>query len=349
MPKSGSEKLKLLYIRDYLLAESDREHPVSVEAIGQFLEESYSISPDPRSIRSDIRLLGKSAEPDDSEAESINDDEYRIGYGMDIRHEKRGQYYVGERDFSLSELRILVDSVQSSKYISPERSRALIGKLEGLTSTGNASKLRRSVRIMHRIKSGDESVIENVGVLSDAIEHGNTVRFRYKSYRPDGKLEDKGKAYDVAPFFVIIDDENYYLVGCDNNMNAVRTYRIDKMFEIRESRRKFSEIAKTYCAETEMDSYGKKAFSMFGGEPVSVQFRFRNDYANAAFDVLGNDLMPIPNSGDASHFSVTAEIIPSPHFYGWVMSLGDGVEILSPPEVREGMQAHLEKSLRIYR
>lgn len=349
MAKSGSEKLKLLYIRDFLLEQSDKEHPVSVEAIGQYLENTYAISPDPRSIRSDIRLLGKSSEIDDSETESSDDDEYRIGYGMDIHHEKRGQYYVGERDFSLSELRILIDSVQSSKYISPERSRALIHKLKGLTSSSNAGKLQRSVRIMHRIKSEDEAVIENVGILSDAIEHGNTVRFRYRSYRPDGRLEDKGKAYDVAPFFVIIDDENYYLVGCDNKKDAVRTYRIDKMFEIRESRRKFSETARAYCADMEMDSYGKKAFSMFGGEPVSVQFRFRNDYANAAFDVLGNDLMPIPNSGDASHFSVTAEIIPSPHFYGWVMSLGDGVEILAPSEVREGMQTHLEKSLHIYR
>ena len=348
MSRNGDEKLKILYIRDYLLSHSDEEHPVSVDDILNYLEKVHEITPDKRSIRSDIRILGKSSEIDELSTED-SDEEYVIGYGMDIHHEKRGQYYVGKREFSLPELRILVDSVQSSKYISPGRSQELIRKLKNLTSEHNASRLQRSVRIMHRIKSADETVIENVGLLSDAIEHGNTVKFRYKNYDVSGVLVDKGKNYDVAPFFVMIDDENYYLVGWDNARHSSRNYRIDKMSEIKIRRVKFSDEAKKCCAETDMESYGKKAFSMFGGTPVRVKMRFKNEYANAAFDILGNDIMPIPESGDKFHFSVTAEVIPSPHFYGWVTGLGEGAEIVSPPEVREGMRKHLEKSLSFYK
>ena len=311
MAKSANQKLKLLILKDYLLRNSDEKHPVTIP---QIIEElgRYDIKAERKSLYDDLEAL-------------------RV-YGLDIV-QSRGNYYVGQRNFETPELKLLVDSIQSSKFITEKKTMSLIKKLEELASMYDAQLLERQVYVRNRVKSMNESVYYNVDSIADAINQDRAIRFKYFEYTvtKERRIRRNGDWYVVSPFALMWDDENYYMVAWDADAGILKHYRVDKMLEI--TALKDAREGKESFAEVVMAAYAKKTLGMFTGQDRSVRLRFKNILAGAVFDRFGRDVMLIPDGED--HFVVTLDVAVSPQFYSWVFGFGTDVEILSPDDIRE--------------
>ena len=299
MPRSQNQKLKLLYLMRYLLQNSDEAHPVG---IAQMVDElaAHGIAAERKSLYADLDALRE--------------------FGLDVV-QARGKtvgYYIGTRDFELPELKLLVDSVQSSKFITQKKTLSLIRKIESLASVHDAVLLQRQVYVRNRVKSMNESVYYNVDEISSAITGDKKIRFRY---------------YEVSPWALMWDDENYYMLAFDAAAGQIRHYRVDKMAQI--SACETFRDGKEAFARLDMSAYSKTVFGMFAGEAETVRLRFSSRLAGAVIDRFGRDVMLIRE--DDEHFSVTISAVVSPQFYAWVFGFGAEAEILSPAHVRKGM------------
>ena len=328
MAKSSNQKLKLLYIVKFLMQNSDEEHPVSTAQIIEELKKN-NISAERKSIYDDI-------------------DSLRL-FGIDIIQikGKNGGYYIGERDFELPELKLLVDSVQSSKFITQDKTYKLIKKIESLASVYDGQLLQRQVFVSNRVKSMNESIYYTVDVISDAITQNKKIRYRYFEYTvtKDRRFRHDGAFYEVSPFALIWDDENYYMLAWDSVAQKMKHYRVDKMYKVsmaendREGTEEFKKV--------DMSAYKKSVFGMFGGNEQKVKLRFSNHLAGAVLDRFGQDIIII-RDGD-EHFTVTVNVAVSQQFLAWVFGFGTEAEIISPEEVRKEMQNQAEKITKMYK
>jgi len=319
MAKREGQKLKLLYLREYLLKYSDEEHPVTMKLMTEYLADN-DIQAERKSVYSDIETLRE--------------------YGMDIVRDG-SNYYVGARDFELPELKLLVDSVQSSKFITQKKTAALIKKIEGMTSVYEAGALNRQVYVVNRIKSMNESIYYNVDEIQSGIARDRRIRFRYFEYNTAGEkvYRHGGAVYEVSPYALTWDDENYYLAAYDAGAARIKHYRVDKMTDI-----KMTEDAREgggEFASLDMALYFKKVFGMFSGEEKTVRLLVDDSLAGVIVDRFGRDVMMIPDGN--GRFSVQAEVIVSPKFYSWVGSFEGKMTILAPDEAAEGMREHVRK------
>ena len=322
------QKLKPIYIMDYLLRNSDEQHPVTMKQIIGYLE-SQGIPAERKSVYSDIDAL-------------------RF-YGLDIVQADSGKstgYFVGERSFELPELKLLVDSVQSSKFITHTKTGTLIKKIEKLASIHEAQLLQRQVFVANRIKQMNESIYYNVDEIHNGISQNKQIRFRYFMYTVEKKkaYRHDGAFYQVSPFALTWDDENYYMVAFDSESKEIRHYRVDKMdsIQVTDADREGLEAYKTL----DMGVYAKKVFGMFTGKEERVTLRFDNDLVGAVLDRLGLDSMIIPD--DEAHFTVSADVAVSPQFFAWVFGFGDKVQILGPTDVVERMEKQTRSVLSLY-
>ena len=327
MPKSSNQKLKLLYLMQMLLERSDENHPLTVQDMIDELS-LHDISAERKSIYSDLEAL-------------------RV-FGLDIMQSKGKStgYYIASRDFELPELKLLVDSVQSSKFITHKKTLSLIKKIEGLASVYDAQLLQRQVYVRNRVKSMNESVYYNVDEISGAISRDRIIRFNYFEFdvNKQRRYRHNGKVYEISPFALMWDDENYYMLGYDPEAEKLKHYRVDKMTNIESAETERS--GKELFAGMDMSSYSKQVFGMFTGSEQTVKLRFENRLAGAVIDRFGKEVMLIPDGNE--HFTVSADIAVSPQFYAWVFGFGTAVEILSPESARDEI-AQLAKSVsRIY-
>ena len=324
---SEKSKLKLLYIARFLYENSDEEHPVTIKDIMEMLEE-HSISANRKTLYSDIELL--------------------TDFGLDIisNRSKRNGYYLASRTFELPELKLLVDSIQSSKFITQKKTLQLISKLEGLASVYQAKQLNRQVYVKNRVKSMNESVYYNVDNISGAITKDRKITFRYYEYAADKsrKYRHNGKQYIVSPFALLCDSENYYMLAYDTEAGKIKHYRVDKMTEISESEQ--HRDGKDVFSTIDMSSYSKHMFSMFSGEQARVRIRFANHLSGAVIDRFGTDIMMIPD--DAEHFTAVLDVNISIQFYGWLFNFGPEAEVLSPEYVRNEMRERLAQVSAMY-
>ena len=338
MAKAGGEKLKILLIRDYLLRYSDEAHPVTVKDIQQELEKS-GITAERKSIYRDLKTLGCCADPTEP------DDVDPVSYGMDIVND-HGRYYVRERDFTLQEVKLLVDMVQSSNFITESKTRKLIAKLESLTSIHEARTLNRTVFVRNRVKVMNESVYINVDKISEAINGDRILHFQYYSYdlRKEKQLRHNGEIYEVSPFALIWVDQNYYFLGYTGENDRIRAYRVDRMTRVttvrgpRKGKKQFEQI--------DIATFTRKVFRMYLGEVKTVSIRFHTSLTDAVIDRFGTDVILVPDGEE--HFIVQVEVAVSPQFYGWVAGFGTLAEILAPDAVRGGMAQHLKGALAQY-
>ena len=328
MAKSPKQKLKLLYLKQYLEESSDENHPVTTAEIIDYLARQ-DISVERKSIYDDIETLRM--------------------YGVDVEKLRMGSgtgWYVASRDFQLPELKLLVDSVQSSRFITHKKSMELIGKIEKLTSSHQAQSLRRQVWVKNRIKSMNESIYYNVDDIHSAIARDRKISFRYFQYTVSGerKLRRDGKRYMISPYALLMDDENYYLIGYDSEAGIIKHFRVDKMIELKDAGpgREGRDVADAL----DMGAYTDSHFGMFSGDAVKVRLEFDNALAGAVIDRFGRDAMCIP--ADENHFTVTVSAVVSAPFFGWLGSFGDGVRILAPDNAVEAMKQHTEKILGMY-
>jgi len=316
MPKSANQKLKLLCLMQYLLRRSDEQHPVSV---GDMIDElaRWDITAERKSIYDDLEALRR--------------------FGLDIVQVKAKTtgYYVGARDFELPELKLLVDAVQSSKFITERKTISLIGKIEGLCSSYEAQALQRQVYVRGRVKTMNESVYYNVDEVSSAISADRAVRFKYAEYAitKERRFRRNGDWYIVSPYALVWDDENYYLLAWEHAAGRLKHFRVDKMAEI--SALNEPRQGKEEFAGVDLSAYTTQVFGMFSGTPSIVRLRFANHLVGAVIDRFGKDVMVIPD-GD-SHFTVSISAVTSPQFYAWVFGFGTDAEILAPAEVRGEM------------
>lgn len=315
------QKLRTLYIMKILLERTDEEHPVNATEFCRILKNEYGIDAERKTIYSEIDTLGQ--------------------FGMDIL-QKKGKasgYYIASRDFELPELKLLVDAVQSSKFITERKSRELIGKLEKLCSRYDAGQLQRQVFIYNRIKTENETIYYNVDYIHEAITENSKIRFQYYEWNAQRKLVPKkdGDYYKISPWALSWDDENYYLIGFDEKSTKIKHYRVDKMKDLSvvpEERQ-----GEKYFQDFDLASFAKKTFGMYGGYDANVILRCHNSLAGVIIDRFGHDVSLIPSGQE--HFQVSVTVAVSQQFFGWVTGIGKQMEILKPESVRREYAAYL--------
>ena len=328
MARSSFQKLKILYIMEYLLKYSDEEHLVTVAQLIKELDR-HGIQAERKSIYADTEALRE--------------------YGVDIVQGGAGRtagYYVASRDFELPELKLLVDSVQSSKFITHKKTLGLIRKIEQLASTYEAQQLRRQVHVTHRVKTDNEAIYYNVDEIHRGIAANKKIRFHYFEYTPEKKrrFRKEGDWYVVSPFALTWDDENYYMVSFDSGAGLIKHFRVDKMADI--SVTEEARDGESIYQALDMGVYARKTFGMFTGRETGVKLRFENALAGAVIDRLGQDVMMIPDGGE--HFTVQTDVVISPQFFAWVCGFGGRAKILGPESAVEEMKLHVRTIAELY-
>ena len=330
MSKSSRQKMKLIFLRDYLLKNTDENHSVTVKDIITYLE-GCGIPAERKSIYDDIAVLKDS--------------------GVDIVSEKSERtvwYKIVSRDFEVSELKLLVDAVQSSRFITEKKSSQLIKKIESLCSRYEAYELDRQLTVVNRIKSMNESIYYNVDKIHAAIRDNRMISFRYFDYnvKKEKVFRHGGELYKVSPFALNWDNENYYLVAYDSAAEQIRHYRVDKMDSLSEIDGKARQGAESF-EKIDMSAYSKKIFSMFGGESVKVRLEFANELAGVVIDRFGKDIY-ITVSDNPDYFNFETEIALSPNFYGWLFSFGEKARIVNPQRVKDDFLEFAKKVIDKY-
>jgi predicted DNA-binding transcriptional regulator YafY len=329
MAKSPNQKLKLLYLMDYFQRNTDEQHGVTMEEILAYLSRN-DISAERKSIYDDVRTLQQ--------------------YGMDLVTESRNRttyYKLVGREFETAELKLLVDAVQASKFISSSQSESLIKKLEQLTSRYEANNLQRQVYVLNRNKNDSRKTLINIDAIHEAINENRQITFRYLQWSMEKKLVEKnaGKLYSVSPFALVWDDENYYLVAYDNEAGKAKHFRVDKMgsIAVTEEERQGQET----FADFNQAAYAKQMFGMFGGKRQQVTLAMDNSMIGVAIDRFGREIMIFPD--DAAHFHFTIEVEVSAQFYGWLLGLGDKVRITAPEETVRDFKEYVAGILDSYK
>lgn len=325
MAKSAKQKLKLLYLKEILMRKTDEEHPINATGLISELNK-YDIEAERKSIYNDLECLAD--------------------YGVDLMliPGRDGGYFVGSRDFELPELKLLVDAVQSSRFITNKKSDQIIKKLSALSNIYEEDKLKRQVYSINRIKSQNESVIYVIDEINSAIQNSVKISFQYLKWSVDKKLVPKhdGKTYIVSPIAMVWDDEYYYLVAYDNVEGIRKHFRIDKIKNVSALKEKRELDDK----RIDIADYSKKMFGMFGGKVEGISILCPNEKVGIFIDRLGTDISVIKS--DEKNVRIHVEVALSPQFFGWITSLGNDVKIIGPESIRDQYVSYLKKTLEQY-
>ena len=321
MPKSDNQKLKLLYIRDYLERESDEMHPVGAQELIDMLAR-HGITAERKSIYSDIKALQD--------------------FGIDIlnRRGKDGGYYIGSRNFELPELKLLIDAVQFSRFLTEKKSRELIKKLCQQCNRHEESLMHRDVVIERRVKSMNETIYYNVDAIQEAISRGVQITFRYFDWNIDGTRRYRDRDYVASPYGLGQDNENCYLLA-HSPRHGVTHYRVDRMTDI-----VLTEEKRVPCPELtgpRLVEHANQLFQMYSGTSTNVKLRFHRSLTNVVIDRFGHDIMLIPDGEE--HFTFLVDVVVSPMFLSWVIGFGDKARIVYPQSVADQCCALAQSSI----
>ena len=310
MPKSDNQKLKILYIHEYLLQNSHEKHPIRASELIEMLENRHNILCERKTIYSDIAALQD--------------------YGVDIVSipGKSGGYYIASRNFELPELKLLIDAVQSSRFLTERKSRELIEKLCKECSIHEARLMRQDVLVSGRVKNMNETIYYNVDAIQDAIGQNRQITFRYFDWGIDGQRRYRDRSYEASPYGLCQDNENCYLLA-HSPRHGVTHYRVDRMSDII-----IGSEPRTPCPEltgNALIAHANRLFQMYSGDETDVKLRFHRDLVNVVIDRFGRDTMLIPDGED--HFVFTVRVAVSPMFLSWVIGFGKKAKVLHPQHV----------------
>lgn len=323
MPRSEKQKLKLHYIIEIFKKQTDEDHPISITEIIRQLAQA-GIKAERKSIYRDF------------EAMAI------LGYEIVPVHSKQFRYYLANPDFKLAELRLLVDAVQASRFLTKKKSNDIIRKLEGLANIYDAERLQSQVFVTNRIKTSNESVYINVDKIHYAIQDNSQISFAYFDWDINKKrvYRRSGDKYLISPWALIWNNENYYLIGYETETQQIKHYRVDRMasIEIKNIRRDGRKI----FGNVDISEYSRKFFGMYNGEIVSVTLNCAREITNAVIDKFGSDVKFNPQP-DGETFNITVDVAVSPVFLSWVFMFGGKVKILSPESVAGELKEMAEK------
>ncbi len=324
MPRKEGQKLKLLYIVKILEEQTDENHSISTAELISRLE-ALGISAERRSIYDDISKL--------------------MDFGYDIvqvQSRLGGGYYLAGREFELAELKLLVDAVQSSRFITTKKSRELIAKLEKKASKYDESKLQRQVYVAGRIKTENESIYYNIDTIHRAIQENKQIHFLYMDWNLKKQLTPRVNGEkQVSPWALIWREENYYLAAYSSEDGIMKHYRVDKMGKVelteyeREGLRQFEKV--------DLAEYTNKIFGMYGGEQVSVTMQFPNRLIGVVMDRFGKeaDIRPLSDTD----FRIRTKVAVSGQFFGWLAGIGRDARVVLPEWVKEKYRGWLEDIL----
>ncbi len=329
MPKGSGQKLKLYYLAKIMLEKTDDEHMMSMAEMITELEE-YGVSADRKSLYDDLQALSV--------------------LGLDIIGEKIGRgfyYHVGNKHFEIAELKLLVDAIQSSKFITEKKSNELIKKLTSFVSVYEAMQLKRQVMVQGRIKTMNESIYYTVDEIHSAISQNKKISFRYMTWDTDKKLVPKREEpYIISPWRLTWNDENYYLIAFDSKSGKIKHYRVDKMekISILNEKREGKEHFKVF----DLAAYTNRAFGMFGGDGTMVTLAVKDEMVGVLIDRFGKDitLKPAKKKGWSE---ARVDVAVSDQFFGWIFGLGTGVKITAPASVVKAYKSELDNLLEFYK
>lgn len=329
MAKSANQKLKLLYLLKIFTEQTDEEHCMSAQSLIDALD-VYGIKAERKSIYDDIAQL--------------------TDFGYDIvlvKAKNGGGYYLAGREFELAELKLLVETVQASRFLTLKKSRELIAKIEKLASKAEAGQLQRQVYVANRIKTANESIYYIVDDIHRAIQNNEQISFQYLEWNLERELQPRkdGKIYRISPWALTCKDENYYLIAHDSESDAIKHFRVDKMGHIEiltGVARQGAELFERF----DIAAYANKTFGMFGGKEEIVTLEFENHFIGVVLDRFGKEVSV--RKRDAQHFSVRVQVALSGQFYGWLTGLGVGAKITAPTEVVEEYSKYLREVIGQY-
>ncbi|MBQ2252723.1 MAG: WYL domain-containing protein [Clostridia bacterium] len=324
MARRSGQKIKLFSLLEILWEQTDEEHPLTLSELISALE-ARGISAERKSLYSDFEALDE------------------LGFSVECVRDRTVAYYLASRPFELVELKLLVDAVQSSKFITEKKSAQLISKLESLVSRHEAKTLAREVHVAGRIKAMNESIYYSVDEIQRAIAQNRKISFQYFSWDTEKQrvLRRDGAHYVVSPYLLLWDDENYYLVGFEEEKQKILHFRVDKMLRIelceeeRDGKAEFEKLDPTL--------YTRRVFSMYGGKEEYVTLRLSNALVGVILDRFGREV-PLMRDGK-EHFTVTVPVHVSPQFFGWLASLGADARVLAPKDVHADYTAYLKAAL----
>lgn len=331
--KSESKKLIPVYLEQLFLERTDKNHYVRMPEILEYLEDK-GIYADRRTIYSAISLLGLT------------------GFDIEGVQEKGGyKYHLAQRKFNTNELKVMIDSIASSKYLTERKSKELINKIKSLGTKYDSEMLNRGVLVGNRIKSMNDSVLKNLDVIYYAIANNRQITFQYTKWNAlEKKLEPskKGVLYQVSPFAITLNDNSYYVVCHYNDSKALYHFRVDKMIAIQvsENERSGIELFRSF----DVSEYQKKTFGMFSGKEQTVRIQCTKNLAGVFIDRFGTDVIIRPDydCGDSNHVRITIDVNTSPQFYAWIFSLGKDVKILAPESVIDEFKKQMESVVSNY-
>ncbi|MBQ4105785.1 MAG: WYL domain-containing protein [Clostridia bacterium] len=336
MAKSSRQKQKLLYILKMLMEQTDENHGLTVAQIIEQLSD-MGIPAERKSVYDDLEVL-----------EQFGRD---CGYEIIRNKTNTTVYYIGRRQFQLVELKLLVDSIQSSKFITLKKSHELISKVESLASVHEGKQLQRQVYVSNRVKNPTETIYYAVNSIHEAISQDKKITFFYTEWAMGGAGEKiykrrrrDGNRYSVSPWALTWDDENYYLVAFDDEAQAIRHYRVDKMerVEISDAARDGRDVFDKF----DMALYSKSVFGMFGGELTTVKLRFHKSMIGVVADRFGKNACVVEDGDE--HFTLDVNVALSPQFFGWLFGLSDKVQIIAPDTAVGMYKEELERIVQMY-
>ena len=307
-------KPRILYLFRILEQYTDEEHPLTTKQLIDKLQDEYGISAHRTTLTKDIAALQE--------------------FGVDIVtvHSTQSKYFIGSRKFELPELKLLIDAVESSRFITAKKSESLIRKIHTLTSQGQVSKLRRNNYVVDRIKPDNEQIYYIVDTINDAINEGKQISFQYYDYSGLKKkvLKNKGEIYKLSPYKLIWSGDYYYVIGYSEKKGKVINFRVDR---IAAAPTILSENAIPVPKDFDLENFTKEVFFMFSGDEVEVDLQCDNSLMKTMIDRFGENVKTL--AYDMTSFRLITEVSVSPTFFGWVFGFDGKVKILGPKNVKE--------------
>ncbi len=326
MPKSDNQKPRILYVMEYLQKVSHEKRPVKAAELINMLDTRYNIACERKTIYSDIAALQE--------------------FGLDIVSTpgKGGGYYIASpMNFQLSELKLLIDAVVSSRYLTDKKSRELIEKLCNQCNEHDASLLRRNILVSGRVKSMNETIYYNVDAIQEAISQNSQITFRYFDWDMQGHRQYREKEYLASPYGLCQDNENCYLLA-HSSRHGITSYRLDRMVDIQ-----LTDSKRDPCPELTGKAFidhANRLFQMYSGEESNVKLRFHKSLINVVIDRFGKETMLIPDGDE--HFNFTVNVAVSPMFLSWVIGFGNKAQILYPQSVVDQCKQLCKETMEQY-
>ncbi len=319
MATAAAKKLKLLYIMNFLQDQSDEDHPVTLEDIQNELL-SHGIEAERKSIYNDINLLRD--------------------FGLDIASQRGrdSNYRLLSRLFELAELKLLVDAVESSRFVTTRKTRELINKLASLTSRHQAQSLQHQLIRTGKVKAANESVLYTIDTVHQAIDRDRQISFRYQEYTIDKQIRFRrgGERYHVSPFAMTWDDEHYYLIAYYERYGRLSQFRIDRMNDVQVSQQPRFRLDHTF----DLGDYVRSTFGMFSGETQDLQICFHQELIEVVVDRFGQNIA-FHTDGE-NHFTVNLKVVISPSFWGWLFQFGEKARVVAPQTAVEAYCKHCQ-------